>query len=102
MDSGRSLVDLSHPVVDGEVGWIGLPAPRIEPWMTHEASRERYGGLAEFEISQASLVGNAGSNMVLQAYQRFWPSRSPVPICTSARSPKPIGLSPSRTSKRPA
>jgi kynurenine formamidase len=61
MDSGRTLVDLSHPVVDGEVGWIGLPAPRIEPWMTHEASRERYGGLAEFEISQASLVGNAGT-----------------------------------------
>jgi kynurenine formamidase len=61
MDSGRTLVDLSHPVVDGEVGWIGLPAPRIEPWMTHEASRERYGGLAEFEISQASLVGNSGT-----------------------------------------
>jgi kynurenine formamidase len=61
MDARRILVDLSHPVVSGEVGWLGLPAPRIEPWMTHEASRERYGGLAEFEITEVSMVGNAGT-----------------------------------------
>lgn len=61
MSTDRILVDLSHPVVSGEVGWMGLPAPRIEPWLTHEASRERYGGQAEFEISQAWLVGNSGT-----------------------------------------
>ncbi|MFN8623137.1 MAG: cyclase family protein [Chloroflexota bacterium] len=61
MSTQRTLVDLSHPVVSGEVGWIGLPAPRIEPWMTHEASRVKYGGKAEFEITHVSMVGNAGT-----------------------------------------
>lgn len=55
------LVDLSHPVVAGEDPYPGLPAPRVESHIARAASRERYGGLAEFEISGVSLVGNTGT-----------------------------------------
>ncbi|HET7726191.1 MAG TPA: cyclase family protein [Candidatus Limnocylindrales bacterium] len=55
------FVDLSHPVVDGTDPFPGLPAPRIEPYITRAASRDRYGGLAEFEISRVFLVGNSGT-----------------------------------------
>lgn len=55
------LVDLSHPIRTGEGGFPGLPAPHIEPYLTHAASRDRYGGLAEFEISRLSMVGNTGT-----------------------------------------
>lgn len=39
----------------------GLPAPRIEPFLSHAASRSRYGGRAEFEISRLFLIGNSGT-----------------------------------------
>ena len=55
------FVDLSHPVVDGRDAYPGLPAPRVEPHIARAASRERYGGLAEFEISGVALVGNTGT-----------------------------------------
>ncbi|HEX5590882.1 MAG TPA: cyclase family protein [Candidatus Limnocylindrales bacterium] len=58
--TGR-LVDLSHPIESGMAGYPGLPAPRIEPHLSHEASRPAYGGEAEFEITRLFLVGNTGT-----------------------------------------
>jgi kynurenine formamidase len=33
----------------------------VEAWLSHTASRSRYGGQAEFEISRIFLVGNTGT-----------------------------------------
>jgi arylformamidase len=59
--SAIRLVDLSHPIVSGEPGYPGLPVPRVEAWLSHAASRSRYAGQAEFEISRVFLVGNTGT-----------------------------------------
>jgi len=55
------FVDLSHPVVSGEMAYPGLPAPLVEAHLTREASRANYQGNAEFEISRVDLVGNSGT-----------------------------------------
>jgi kynurenine formamidase len=59
--SERRLVDLSHPIVSGSPGYPGLPSPRVEPFISHAASRPSYNGQAEFEISRLFLVGNTGT-----------------------------------------
>jgi arylformamidase len=58
--AGR-LVDLSHPLRSGMPTYPGLPAPRIEPLISHAASRGTYGGHAEFEITRLFLAGNSGT-----------------------------------------
>ena len=58
--TGR-LIDLSHVIVSGRAGYPGLPVPRVEPWLSHVASRATYGGQAEFEITRLFLVGNTGT-----------------------------------------
>jgi arylformamidase len=66
----RRFIDLSHAVESGVSGYPGLPAPRIEPFISHAASRPQYGGLAEFEISRLFLVGNTGTYLD-SPYHRF-------------------------------
>lgn len=63
------LVDLSHRIVSGRAGYPGLPAPRIEPYISHEASSAAYGGLAEFEITRLFLVGNTGTYLDSPAHR---------------------------------
>ena len=55
------LVDLSHPVRDGEVVYPGLPAPRITEHMSHEASRGRYAPDVTFQIGRVEMVANTGT-----------------------------------------
>lgn len=55
------FVELSHVIRDGMIGYPGFPPAQVRPWLTHEASRERYGGQAEFAISEFSMVGNMGT-----------------------------------------
>ena len=55
------LVDLSHDVESGMVTYPGLPEPRISDWLTREASRERYGGQAEFHIGWIEMLANTGT-----------------------------------------
>jgi arylformamidase len=55
------LVDLSHPIESGMAVYPGLPSPRIEPLLSHAASRDSYGGQAEFSITRIFLVGNTGT-----------------------------------------
>ena len=57
------LIDLSHPVRDGEVVFPGLPAPRITEHMSHEASRGRYAPGVTFQIGRVDMVANTGTSI---------------------------------------
>lgn len=39
----------------------GLPGPRIEPYLSHAASRPLYGGAAEFSITRVFLLGSTAT-----------------------------------------
>ncbi len=56
-----ALIDLSHPIEDGMAAYPGLPPVRIITIIDHEASRDRYGGRAEFLLGGAELAGNTGT-----------------------------------------
>ena len=57
----NELVDLSHPLGDGAEAYPGLPAMRVHALLEREASRERYGGQAEFLLSGFEIAGNTGT-----------------------------------------
>jgi len=56
-----TFIDLSHPIEDGMAAYPGLPPVRIFAILDHDASRERYGGQAEFLLGGAELAGNTGT-----------------------------------------
>jgi kynurenine formamidase len=56
-----ALIDLSHPIEDGMAAYPGLPPARIFTIIDHDASRDRYGGQAEFLVGGAELAGNTGT-----------------------------------------
>ena len=56
-----ALIDLSHPIEDGMAAYPGLPPVRIFTILDHDASRDRYGGQAEFHLGGAELAGNSGT-----------------------------------------
>jgi arylformamidase len=64
------LVELSHVIRAGMITYPGLPGPQITPYMTREASRERYAPGTEFAIDQLTLVGNTGTYLDAP-YHRF-------------------------------
>jgi kynurenine formamidase len=72
----RTYVDLSHPIESGMSVAPRLPSPRVEPHISHSASRPIYGGQAEFEITRLFLVGNTGTSLD-SPYHRF-PARADV------------------------
>ena len=43
------------------VTYPGLPAPAITDWLSRDASRERYGGQAEFQIGRIEMIANTGT-----------------------------------------
>ena len=55
------LIDLSHTIESGMVTYPGLPEPQIRDWLSREASRERYGGHAEFQIGRIDMIANTGT-----------------------------------------
>jgi kynurenine formamidase len=72
----RRFIDLSHAIVSGAPGYPGFPVARVEPWLSHAASRSVYAGQAEFEISSVSMVGNTGT-YIDSPYHRY-PSRTDI------------------------
>lgn len=58
--TGR-IVELSHVISAGMTTYPGLPAPRIAPFLTRQASRARYAPGVEFAIDQITMVGNTGT-----------------------------------------
>jgi kynurenine formamidase len=67
--AGR-LVELSHVIRPGMITYPGLPAPAITPFLTREASRDRYAPGTEFAIDQLTMVGNTGTYLDAP-YHRF-------------------------------
>jgi arylformamidase len=67
--AGR-LVELSHVIRPGMITYPGLPAPAIAPFLTREASRDRYAPGTEFAIDQLTMVGNTGTYLDAP-YHRF-------------------------------
>ena len=59
--SGGRVVDLSHPIRDGEVTYPGLPAPVLRTHLSREDSRERYAEGTEFHIGAIDMVANTGT-----------------------------------------
>jgi|SRR5271157_475688 len=55
------LVEVSHRIEPGMKTYPGLPEPRAETLLDYDASRERYGGKAEFLIASLHLCGNTGT-----------------------------------------
>ena len=55
------IVELSHQIHHGMTPYPGLPAPRVTPHLTHEASRPNYGNQAEFTMTKLEMVGNVGT-----------------------------------------
>lgn len=55
------LIDLSHEIEAGMVTYPGLPGPVIGDHLSRAASREKYGGAAEFHIARIELVANTGT-----------------------------------------
>lgn len=53
------IIDLSHPILPGQVTHPGLPAPRWEIYRSRE-DYVRAGGV-EFQIDQVTMVGNTGT-----------------------------------------
>jgi kynurenine formamidase len=61
MTSGYEIIDVSHAIGAGTETYPGLPAPRVEYLIDHEASRARYAGKSEFLIASYHLCGNTGT-----------------------------------------
>lgn len=61
MTQRRRIIDLSHPIMSGMPMYPGLPSPRIEPYLSHAASRPHYGGAAEFSITRIFMLGSTGT-----------------------------------------
>jgi len=59
--AGGRLVELSPVIRAGMVTNPGLPGPEITPYLTREASRERYAPGTEFAIDTFTLIGNTGT-----------------------------------------
>jgi kynurenine formamidase len=64
------FVDLSHELREGMPVFKGFPQPRISPFFTHEESRERYQGKAEFEVTEVEFVTSI-STYVDSPYHRY-------------------------------
>jgi arylformamidase len=55
------FIELSHPIEDGMSVFPGLPEPRIDALMDHDASRSHYEGKAEFYFGKVDMVANVGT-----------------------------------------
>lgn len=55
------FVEISHAIEPGMKTYPGLPEPRAEVLLDHDASAARYGGKSEFRIASLHLCGNTGT-----------------------------------------
>ncbi|NJC14649.1 kynurenine formamidase [Micromonospora profundi] len=67
--TGRRLVELSHVITDGMITLPGWPAPRIEDWLTFEASRANYAPGTEFHVSRIDMIANTGTYLDTPAHR---------------------------------
>jgi len=57
----KRFVELNHILEDGMMAYPGLPRPKIEAFLDHQASRSRYEGQAEFYLGKVEMVCNVGT-----------------------------------------
>ena len=89
--AGGRLVELSHVIRAGLITVPGLPGPTITPYLTREASRERYGPGTEFAIDTLTLVGNTAT--YLDAPYHRYPDGadlSAIPLAQTADLPATV------------
>ena len=55
------FIEVSHRIEPGMKTYPGLPVPTVDVNLDYAASRERYGGKAEFLIASLHLCGNTGT-----------------------------------------
>jgi arylformamidase len=55
------FIEVSHRIQAGMKTYPGLPEPTVDVNLDYAASRERYGGMAEFHIASLHLCGNTGT-----------------------------------------
>ncbi len=55
------FIELSHPIENGMPAYPGFPSPQVGAFLTHEESRPRYRGYAEFYIGRVEMVGNTAT-----------------------------------------
>ncbi len=55
------FIDLSHEIEEDIPVFKGIEPPRICPALTHEESRQRYAGLAEFELTRVEMTTSIGT-----------------------------------------
>ena len=66
------LIDLSHEIEHGMTTYPGLPAPAISDHLGRLASRERYGGKAEFHIAKIEMIANTGTYLDAPSHRFEW------------------------------
>jgi kynurenine formamidase len=77
----KRFVELSHPLQDGMQAYPGLPTPKIGALFTHEESRSRYDGQAEFYIGKVDLACNVGTYLDSPFHRyRDAPDLSQIPL----------------------
>lgn len=64
-----TLIDLSHKIEHGMTTYPGLPVPSISDHLSRAVSRERYGGLAEFQIGRIEMIANTGTYLDTPAHR---------------------------------
>ena len=55
------IIELSHTIEAGMPNYPGTPGAEVGEFLTHEDSRSRYDGLAEFSIPRLAFVGTTGT-----------------------------------------
>lgn len=55
------FVEVSHVIEPEMVTYPGLPVPKVEVFVDHDSSRERYQNKSEFLIASLHLCGNTGT-----------------------------------------
>lgn len=68
--AARRVVDLSHPIRDGQVTYPGLPATSVTDHLSHAVSRGRYGEGVSFQIGRIAMTANSGT-AIDAPYHRF-------------------------------
>jgi kynurenine formamidase len=59
--TSRTLIDLSHTIVDGVKTYPGLPTPIVATHLSREAAEEAYGPGITFHIGLITLCTNTGT-----------------------------------------
>ncbi|GIE89321.1 cyclase family protein [Actinoplanes regularis] len=55
------FIELNHVIRDGLNTYPGMPAPRIDQYLSHAESRDRYAPGTEFTIDRITMIGNTGT-----------------------------------------